>query len=146
MSKTKLQSIAGGVAGVTTAAAVFATMALPMAVQAANNALGVNDLFGGSQGYNGGNEFAGAAGLGSGDLVTTIASIIRVALGFLGVVAVVIILAGGFKWMTSGGEDAKVKDAKKLMISGCIGLAIVLAAYAIASFVIGSLTTAISNT
>lgn len=139
MSKVKLQSIG---AGLTVAAATVGSMATALPAHAANTALGTNDLFGGTVN---GSGFAGSAGLGSGDLVSTIAAIIRVALGFLGVVAVVIILAGGFKWMTSGGEDAKVKDAKKLMISGCIGLAIVLAAYAIASFVIGSLVGAINN-
>jgi hypothetical protein len=86
-----------------------------------------------------GEEFAGEAGLSAGDLPTTIASLIRVVLGFLGIVAVVIILIGGFKWMTAGGNDDKVKSAKKVIISGIIGLVIVLSAFAIASFVIGSI-------
>jgi len=101
-----------------------------------------NELFGGSVN---GEEFATTAGLGTGELTTTIGSIIRVLLGFLGVVAVFIILLGGFKWMTSGGADAKVADAKKLMVAGVTGLVIILAAYAIASFAISSITTAISN-
>ncbi|PJA45624.1 hypothetical protein CO174_02140 [Candidatus Uhrbacteria bacterium CG_4_9_14_3_um_filter_50_9] len=102
-------------------------------------ALGADDLFGGTLS---GDDFAGEAGLSSGDLTTTIGGIIRVALGFLGVIAVVIILLGGFKWMTAGGNDEKVKDAKKLIFSGIIGLVIVLSAYAIASFVIDSIITA----
>lgn len=101
-------------------------------------ALTGDELFGGELT---GSEFAGEAGLGAGDLPTTIASIIRVALGFLGIVAVVIILLGGFKWMTAGGNEDKVKDAKKFMIGGVIGLVIVLSAYAIASFVITQITT-----
>jgi hypothetical protein len=104
-------------------------------------ALGADDLFGGSTGA----DFAAEAGLGDQDLTTTIGGIIRVALGFLGVIAVVIILLGGFKWMTAGGNDDKVKDAKKLIFSGIIGLVIVLSAYAIASFVINSLITAASG-
>ncbi len=101
-------------------------------------ALGADDLFGGYDG----DSFAGEAGLGDADLVDTIAQIIRIALGFLGIIAVVIILLGGFKWMTAGGNDDKVKDAKKLIFSGIIGLVIVLTAYAIASFVIDSIMTA----
>jgi hypothetical protein len=102
-------------------------------------ALGADDLFG--DGYDG-DTFASTAGLGDADLVDTIAQIIRIALGFLGIIAVVIILLGGFKWMTAGGNDDKVKDAKKLIYSGIIGLVIVLTAYAIASFVIDSIITA----
>lgn len=89
-----------------------------------------------------GEDFAGTAGLSAGDLPTTIASIIRVALGFLGIVAVVIILIGGFKWMTAGGNDDKVKSARKVMVSGIIGLVIVLSAFAIAQFVLSSIVTA----
>ncbi len=84
-------------------------------------------------------DFGDSTGLGQGDLTTTIGSLIRVALGFLGVVAVVIILLGGFKWMTAGGNDEKVGEAKRLIIAGIIGLAIILSAYAIASFVVSSL-------
>src|SRR3989338_10502814 len=88
-----------------------------------------------------GDEFADIAGLGSQDLATTIASIIRVALGFLGVLAVAIIIIGGFKWMVAGGDQPKVDKAQKLIIYGVVGLVIVLAAYAIAFFVIESITT-----
>ena len=89
-----------------------------------------------------GTTFGQVAGLGQTDLRTTIARIIRAALAFLGVIAVVIIIWGGFKWMTSGGADEKVRDARKLIVMGIVGLAIVLSAYAIAQFVISSLATA----
>lgn len=85
------------------------------------------------------NSIGDVAGLGGADLRTTIAQIIRAALGFLGVVAVVIIIWGGFLWMVSGGADDKVKDARKLIVMGIVGLAIVLSAFAIAQFVISSL-------
>lgn len=107
----------------------------------AANALTADELFGKGS-AEGGDDFANAAGLSSGNLVDTISSIIRVALGFLGVIAVVIILLGGFKWMTSGGNEEKVKKAKGLIFQGIIGLVIVLSSYAIASFVITSITTA----
>ncbi len=84
------------------------------------------------------------AGLGEANLTEVIARIIRAVLGFLGVVAVVIILWGGFLWMTSGGAEDKVKNARKLIIMGIVGLAIVLAAYAIAAFVITSLVSAVT--
>ena len=88
-----------------------------------------------------GESFAGSAGLpGSGvNLYTTITNIIRWVMGFLGIIAVIVILIGGFKWMTAGGSEDKVGEAKKLLISGIIGLIIVILAYAIATFVISTL-------
>lgn len=86
-----------------------------------------------------------AVGYTTRDLRAVIGDIIRAVLGFLGVVAIVIILIGGFKWMTAGGSDEKVGDAKKWLISGIIGLAIVLAAYAITTYVIGELMGAVTS-
>ena len=77
--------------------------------------------------------------LGTKDLKETISGIIDIVLGFLGILATVIILIGGFKWMTSQGNTDKVDEAKKLIGAGIVGLIIILAAYAIARFVLGSL-------
>ena|SRR3989338_2749690 len=73
------------------------------------------------------------------DIRVIVANIIRIALGLLGIVAVVIILIGGFTWMTAGGSEEKVEKAKQWIGYGIVGLAIILAAYAIATFVISSL-------
>lgn len=86
--------------------------------------------------------FSDSSGLGEADLEETIAKLINIVLGFLGIIAVVMVLWGGFRWMTAGGSEEKVGDAKKILIAGVIGLAIILAAYAITSFVIGSLLSA----
>lgn len=109
-------------------------------------ALNADQYFGDTTGVNNGGVFASTAGLSSGDLPTTIASLIRVGLGLLGIVAVVIILIGGFKYMTSGGNDEKVKSARKVMTTGIIGLVIILSAFAIAQFVLSSIVTATSTT
>ncbi|MBD3359412.1 MAG: hypothetical protein GF365_01755 [Candidatus Buchananbacteria bacterium] len=85
------------------------------------------------------NTIADVIQLGTQDIRVTVARIINVAMGLLGIVAVVIILLGGFKWMTAGGNDENVKQAKKLIVSGIIGLVIILTAYAIAQFVLNSL-------
>lgn len=87
-------------------------------------------------------EGIGEDTLGNQDLRTTIGSIINVALSLLGVVAVVIVLLGGFKWMTAGGNEEKTTEARKLIFAGIIGLAIILAAWAITLFVLKSLYTA----
>jgi hypothetical protein len=83
--------------------------------------------------------------LGNRDIRATIASIINVAMGLLGIIAVVIILIGGFQWMTAGGNEENVEKAKQRIIQGVIGLAIILASWAIARFVLESLVTATSE-
>ena len=83
--------------------------------------------------------------LGNEPLVQTIASIINIALGLLGIVAVVIILIGGFRWMTAAGREDQIDGAKKTIFAGIIGLAIIMSAWAIATFVITSLAGATNS-
>lgn len=78
-------------------------------------------------------------GLGTGDIESSATSIISTILTLLGLVALVIVLLGGFKWMTSGGNEEKVGEAKKLLGAGIIGLIIVFAAWAIATFMVGNI-------
>lgn len=122
--------------------AMFAMLIAPSAAMAQGSSQAVKNeanqlLWGGTE-----KVVAGKIGLGEQDLRVTIASIINVALSLLGIVAVVIILMGGFQWMTAGGDQGKVDSARKLIFSGIVGLAIILSAYAIASFVINSLVSA----
>jgi hypothetical protein len=118
------------------ATALGATIALsaPMAALAQVNAadLGLNQ------------DLGGAIGLSSTDPKVVAGRIINTALGFLGIIAVVIVLLGGFKYMVAGGNEEKTSEAKKLIVSGIIGLAIILSAWAITSFVISNLLQATS--
>ncbi|MDD4290236.1 MAG: TrbC/VirB2 family protein [Patescibacteria group bacterium] len=76
------------------------------------------------------------------DVEATAQRIINLVLGFLGFVALVIIIIAGFKWMTSGGNDEKIGSAKKMMGAGVVGLIIVLFAYVITAFVFNAMATA----
>ena len=80
--------------------------------------------------------------LGNKDPRTMVAQIINVAMLFLGIIAVVIVILGGFKWMTAAGNEDKVSEAKKLLGAGIIGLVIILAAWGITTFVLNSLIAA----
>ncbi len=80
-------------------------------------------------------NYAAQVGLTTGDLRNTAVGIIQSLLGVLGILALVIVLIGGFKWMTSGGNEEGVSSAKKTIAAGIVGLAIILFAYAIVSFV-----------
>jgi len=76
---------------------------------------------------------------------TMATNIVQFFMTFLGIIAVVIILLGGFKWMTAAGNEDKVAEAKKLLVAGMIGLAIIIAAYVIVNFVITTTNSIITN-
>ena len=79
------------------------------------------------------------------DIRVTIAKIIRIVIGFLGIVAVGLIMYAGWVWMTSEGNEEKIEQAKKILKNAVIGLIIILSAFAIVSFIVNSLTGAISG-
>ena len=77
----------------------------------------------------------GSVGLGTADLKDTVINIIQWVLGILSLVAVVMIIFGGFTWMTAGGAEDKVDQAKRIITAAVIGLIIILLAWAIVIFV-----------
>ncbi|MFA5135146.1 MAG: hypothetical protein WC505_05195 [Patescibacteria group bacterium] len=82
-------------------------------------------------------EYGTSFGLGTADLESTVISIVQWALGFLGLIAVIFILYGGFTWMTAGGNEDKISTAKKIITAAVIGLIVILLAWAIVTFVVG---------
>lgn len=72
---------------------------------------------------------SGIAGQGTiGELATTIISIL---LYIAGMVAVIMIIIGGYTWMTARGNEAQAVNGRKTTINALIGLIIVILAYAI---------------
>lgn len=56
---------------------------------------------------------------------------ISTALSLVGMIFMVLMIYGGYLWMTAKGEEEQVKKAQKIVIESVIGLVIVLSAYAI---------------
>jgi sorbitol-specific phosphotransferase system component IIBC len=90
-------------------------------------------------------KFAENVGLQNANPKNVIVNVIQVILSFLAIVAVIIILIGGFLWMTAGGNDEKVTQGRKSLANGAIGLLIVLAAFAITNFLINTIQNNIVN-
>lgn len=78
-------------------------------------------------------------GLGAFDIRLIIANIIRVALGLIGIILVCLMLYAGYLWMTSGGNEEQIAQAKSIIRNAVIGLAIILSAYSIVAFIMNLL-------
>ncbi len=57
----------------------------------------------------------------------------------VGIIAVVMLIIGGIKYVVSGGDSKKVTDAKNTVLYAIIGLVIAVLAFAIVNFVINAL-------
>ena len=76
---------------------------------------------------------------GKDDPMTTVKKVIDVAVGVIGVIAVIMVIIGGYQYATSVGDAGKVKNAKNTIMYGLIGMVIALLAYAIVHFVLGQI-------
>lgn len=64
-----------------------------------------------------------------------VARVIKGFLGLLGIIAVILVLYGGYLYMTSAGNPERINLAKKVITNAGIGLAIILASYGIVTFI-----------
>ncbi len=73
-----------------------------------------------------------------GSLRSAITQIINYILFFLGLVATIMIIYGGFLYVTSGGDDAGAEKGKKILMYAAIGLIVVLISYAVVNTLLAS--------
>ncbi len=73
------------------------------------------------------------------ELQNRIKNILETVYLWIGIIAVIVIVIGGIKYMTSNGEAEKIKGAKNAITYAIIGLVVTLAAFAITEFFIGAL-------
>jgi len=86
--------------------------------------------------------FGSYIGMSDADPRLILARLIHIALGFVGIVLLLMILSSGFAFMVSGGDEEKISSAKKTLVNAIIGVLIMLSAYSIVNFVLNTLTTA----
>ena len=67
---------------------------------------------------------------GNSDFVNSfLGRMILLVIGFTGIFFLGLTLYSGFQWMTAGGNEDKVAEAKKRVLNGTIGIAIALSAF-----------------
>lgn len=85
------------------------------------------------------NKVAGEQGAGyseaSGDIGNFTGILINSALTLVGLIFLVLMVYGGYLWMTDRGNEDQVDKAKKIITAAIIGIAIIMGAYAITQYV-----------
>ena len=71
------------------------------------------------------------------DLSGTIKTVVNILSAIVGVAAVIMVIVGGFRYVTSGGDSAGISSAKNTILYALIGLIIAALAQVIVRFVLG---------
>lgn len=92
-------------------------------------------------------EFLNASGYttfqaGQGDIRIFLAGLIQVALSIVGVIFFIMVLYGGYLWLTAGGNDEQVKKAQQFISRAIVGFMVTLAALIITRAVLTRFTRA----
>lgn len=74
-----------------------------------------------------------------------VAAIVNILSYVVGIVSVIALISGAFKYVTSGGESGKVANAKHTILYALIGLIIVALAQFIVIFVLNTATNAVNS-
>lgn len=79
-------------------------------------------------------------------LSQSVGQVIKIVLGFVGVIFLVLTVYAGILWMTASGNEEKVTTATNILKASVVGLVIVVSAYSITYFVTKKLAGATSKT
>lgn len=67
----------------------------------------------------------------SGSLRDLVLKIVNFFLGFLGLLAVIMVIYGGFLYISSAGNDEKVGQAKKILLYAVLGIVVIVVSFAL---------------
>jgi cytochrome bd-type quinol oxidase subunit 2 len=129
-----IQKIKSKLLIIASALTLLAPVAIPASVAAVANP--ADNLCSGSN-FNIDTNAGGNCGTTDGTSINELLrKIVNVISAIVGVVAVIMIVVGGFKYITSGGDSNNVSGAKNTIIYAIIGLVIVALAQLIVHFVL----------
>jgi cytochrome bd-type quinol oxidase subunit 2 len=125
-----------------TVATAFALAVVPMAVAApaAYAAEGVSDNLKCGSNLELGDDCNSDVSTGTDGIQNIIETIINIFSVLVGIVSVIMIIYGGFRYVTSGGDTGNVTSAKNTIIYAVIGLVVVALAQFIVQFVLDKVT------
>lgn len=78
-------------------------------------------------------------GTGANDINGLIRNVINILLFIVGAAAVIMIIIGGLRYVTSGGDSSNVTAAKNTILYAVVGLVVASLAFAIVNFVVDKL-------
>jgi len=88
----------------------------------------------------------GSVQSGSTNLASIAKTVVNIFSLLVGIVAVIMIIYGGFRYITSGGESGAVGNAKNTIIYAIIGLILVALAQTLVHFVLNAASGSVSTT
>lgn len=65
-------------------------------------------------------------------------TIINFFLGFLGLLAVVMVIYGGFLYVSSAGNEENVNKAKKILLYAVVGIVVIIVSFALVNTLLGA--------
>jgi hypothetical protein len=77
---------------------------------------------------------------GTGSLRELVLDIINFFLGFLALLAVIMIIYGGFLYVSSQGNQEEIDQAKKILIYAVIGIIVIVISFALVNTLLGGLS------
>jgi hypothetical protein len=80
-----------------------------------------------------------------GDITTLAAQVVKIFSIVVGAISIIMIIYGGFRYITSGGDSNRVGGAKNTLIYAIIGLIIVALAQLIVHFVLSTASNSTAN-
>ncbi|MFA5131610.1 MAG: pilin [Patescibacteria group bacterium] len=119
--------------------AIFSVIQLVMFSLPARQVLADEGLFNSQSGMTEIGAVFGSSATEQTDLRTIIGRLINVVLGLLGSIFVILVIYAGFRYMTAAGNQDQTKKAVAQIRDAVIGLIIVLAAWAITTFIFRAL-------
>lgn len=75
---------------------------------------------------------------GEGSIRRLVLRIINFFLGFLGILAVIMVIYGGVTYVTAAGAEDAVGNAKKIILYSLVGIVIILLSFAIVNTILGA--------
>lgn len=73
------------------------------------------------------------------------ALVIKGFMSLLGIIYICYTLYAGFLWLTSAGDEEKIRKAKSTLITGVFGVAVIMATYSIVAIVVSAFGCATSD-